>query len=230
MSPQYQRDKYLNKDTAFFIFRARRDDSETEPENIYISPEVAQMYSIMRKKFGTLSGYSDYIHGELTIGAMQHVINFLKEHCEFNKSSRFIDIGSGLGKPTIHVTLDPGVRLSVGIEVQKDRYEMSIQNGCAILATLKDSAAESLNFAFVNEDVNNAYTLDPFTHVYSFDVGMPPETLKAIAWQFNNSYSAKYLACYHPPSLVIHQYGFKVLYIGQSGGRRMEGKKLLIFC
>ena len=37
---------------------------------------------------------------------------------------------------------------------------------------------------FAHLDVDRANTLNPFTHIYSFDVGFPPELLEHIAEKF----------------------------------------------
>jgi hypothetical protein len=45
-----------------------------------------------------------------------------------NAQSRFIDVGSGLGKPNFHVAQSPGVRLSVGIELEHIRWQLAMYN------------------------------------------------------------------------------------------------------
>jgi hypothetical protein len=50
------------------------------------------------------------------------------EKCEMNTESRFIDVGSGLGKPNFHVAQDPGVRISIGIELEEIRWQLAMQN------------------------------------------------------------------------------------------------------
>ena len=39
---------------------------------------------------------------------------------------------------------------------------------------------------FVLNDIDNAHSLDPFTHIYMFDLGFPPPLQKSIAKKFNN--------------------------------------------
>ena len=56
--------------------------------------------------------------------SMQKVINVLVEKCEMNSSSRFIDVGSGLGKPNFHAAMDPQVRISLGIELEDIRWQV----------------------------------------------------------------------------------------------------------
>ena len=41
--------------------------------------------------------------GELTKGSMQRVINILTGECNLTQVSLFVDVGSGLGKPPLHV-------------------------------------------------------------------------------------------------------------------------------
>lgn len=44
--------------------------------------------------------------------------------------SRFIDIGSGLGKPSLHVAQDVKCRISIGIEEQELRWQESFTFIC----------------------------------------------------------------------------------------------------
>ena len=46
------------------------------------------------------------------------VVDYLKEEFDFGPNSTFIDIGAGLGKPNLHVAVDPGVSLSYGVELE----------------------------------------------------------------------------------------------------------------
>ena len=68
------------------------------------------------------------LYGELVKSSMQKIINYLKNNTNFNQDSIFLDIGSGFGKPNIHVAFDPGVSLSIGVECDEGRYNMSLSN------------------------------------------------------------------------------------------------------
>ena len=46
----------------------------------------------------------------------------------FGTDSKFLDIGSGLGKPNLHVLLDPGVEYSFGVEDMRLRWALSMLN------------------------------------------------------------------------------------------------------
>ena len=59
------------------------------------------------------------IYGEMTAFSLQKIIDLMKAHTNFTAASRFIDIGSRLGKPNIHVAQDPGVQqFSFSIEIK----------------------------------------------------------------------------------------------------------------
>lgn len=95
---------------------------------VTVLESVRKVYRIIKKRTGSIGGNSSFgpIYGELTMGSMQKVINLMKEHTGFDASSRFIDVGSGVGKPNLHVAQDPGVELSYGIEVEADRWLLSM--------------------------------------------------------------------------------------------------------
>jgi len=57
------------------------------------------------------NGSGGPIYGELTVGSMQRVTEIMKRHLNLNSSSRFVDVGAGLGKPNVHVGCDPGVEV-----------------------------------------------------------------------------------------------------------------------
>lgn len=48
------------------------------------------------------------------------------ENCEMGTDSMFIDVGAGLGKPNFHACQDPGVRVSLGIELEEIRWQVRI--------------------------------------------------------------------------------------------------------
>lgn len=68
------------------------------------------------------------IYGELTMVSMQKIVNVLKSKCDMNSDSRFIDVGAGLGKPNFHVAQDPAVRISIGVELEKIRWQVYLSN------------------------------------------------------------------------------------------------------
>lgn len=113
-------------------------DSETVPEDtlerdfvskidLTKSQRVQLVYSRIEQATGQVGGNGDGgpIYGELTLGSMQKIIHVLVSCCALVAASRFLDVGSGRGKPNFHVAQDPGVRLSIGVEVVAIRFAVS---------------------------------------------------------------------------------------------------------
>lgn len=94
---------------------------------VEILPQVKKVYQFVNQMTGALggNGYNGAIYGELTVGSMQKVINIMVDKCEMNHRSRFIDVGAGLGKPNFHAAQSPGVRLSMGVELEHIRWQVS---------------------------------------------------------------------------------------------------------
>ncbi len=92
-----------------------------------VDPKVEEAYKIIRKVTGVLggNGSTGAIYGELTLRALQRVYNIMTEKCNLTKSSRMIDVGAGLGKPNFHAAQDPAVRLSLGMELEDIRWNVS---------------------------------------------------------------------------------------------------------
>jgi hypothetical protein len=197
---------------------------------VKISPRVDKVYSIIRQCTGTLggNGTTGAIYGELTMGSMQKIINLMIEKCELNNQSRFIDVGSGLGKPNFHAAQDPQCRLSVGVELEDIRWQLSMYNLKStlpqtergksvgeILTTVDKDTPLLSGVNFMVGDIDDAASTDPFTHIYMYDLGFPPPLQRNIANKFNNSQYAQYLVSYRPPRRVIDEYGYDVEHIAQ---------------
>jgi hypothetical protein len=186
-----------------------------EIERSFIALEVSAAYKAIRKQTGSLGGNAagGAIYGEITQNSFQRVVDFLKENCALTSESLFLDIGSGLGKPNFHVAVDPGVQVSYGVELEELRWHLSLHNLKSILG-LDINRARQNRTIFTAGDITDANSLDPFTHIYSFDVGFPPTVMDHIADIFNKS-RANYFASFHPPRKVIEIYGFDVINIGR---------------
>ena len=50
----------------------------------------------------------------------------LVAYCEFDEHSRFLDLGSGMGKPNFHAALSVQPALSIGVECRLTSYESSL--------------------------------------------------------------------------------------------------------
>ena len=147
-------------------------------DQLIVQENVRQVYKVIRKLSGSIGGNASGgpIYGELTMGSMQKIVNLMKEQSGFSKESRFIDVGSGIGKPNLHVTQDPGVEFSYGIEVDEDRWLLGLN---CLKGVLDLSKRQGNNYQeeikhrciFVHGDIMNAKAFDPFTHVYMFSIG-----------------------------------------------------------
>ena len=134
--------------------------------------------------------------------SMQRCINILIDKCEMTSQSRFIDVGSGLGKPNFHASQYPGVRLSIGVELEQIRWQLAMTNFDKILPHMDDNLVSSRSnnnpetnnnndddndirlyggVNFIVGDIDNFSSTDPFTHIYMYDLGFPPPLQQRIA-------------------------------------------------
>jgi hypothetical protein len=146
----------------------------------HIPANVKSVYRIIRTLTGSIGGNASMgpIYGELTMGSMQKMINLMKEHTHLDEHSYFIDVGSGIGKPNIHVAQDSRVKASYGIEVEQSRWVlgMSCLKGILDLASSQSRVENNMDkigchCLFENKDIRQAKSFDPFTHVYMFSIG-----------------------------------------------------------
>lgn len=106
--------------TCQFVGQGSSTIIKQEPK--FHSDSIKRMYHIMRTSGDKLDpgNHRDGIYGEITSGCMAIILTLLEKHCGLNKEeSRFLDLGSGLGKPVQHAA--PFVSMSVGIEQVDDR-------------------------------------------------------------------------------------------------------------
>lgn len=82
------------------------------------------------------------------------------------------------------------------------------------------------NIFFLRSDIDQADTLNPFTHIYMFDVGFPLLLHCSIAKKFNRSRYATYLVSFKAPRYIINTFGFKVKLLTQIN-TSMHGKYIL---
>jgi Histone methylation protein DOT1 len=154
---------------------------------VSINSNVRDVYKIVQKRTGAIGGNGSFgpIYGELTAGSMQKMVNLMKEYSGLDSTSLFMDIGSGIGKPNLHVSQDPGVCISLGIESEKSRWILSMNCLQGVVDTIVNQRQEivhsalsqdncklqTCNCLFVLEDVLNVHSFDPFSHVYMFSIG-----------------------------------------------------------
>jgi Histone methylation protein DOT1 len=215
-------EKVIGNDISTSVVSKRKLIFGRSVLEIEVNKNVRHVYSIIKKLTGSIGGNGSFgpIYGELTMGSMQKMIGLMKEHTELNTTSRFIDVGSGIGKPNLHVAQDPGVEFSYGIEVEADRWLLGMNCLKSVLdaaseqeqqCSVEHSGTDKLfhNCLFEHGDITDAHTLDPFTHVYMFSIGFPPKLWHALSKMWNRSASL-YLICYHGPKHILQKYEFDV--------------------
>mmetsp|Transcript_26057 Transcript_26057/g.71470 ORF Transcript_26057/g.71470 Transcript_26057/m.71470 type:complete len:404 (+) Transcript_26057:220-1431(+) len=198
-------------------------------ELVQTAPNVDSVYKIVRKLTGNIggNGYSGPIYGELTKHSMQKMIDLMVKNTGFSSSSRFIDVGSGIGKPNLHVAQYPGVEFSCGVEMEHNRWSlgMTCLKACLNAAvreretnvTSDESSLMQGNTIFLHNNILEAKTFDPFTHVYMFSIGFPPDLWIQLSDMWNSSHSGhcRFLICYSGPKDIIGCYEFDVELLAQ---------------
>jgi len=147
-------------------------------------------------------------YGEVSFNSCHHLMTVLMvfyglgSGCDTD--SCFIDIGSGrgvpatvaamYGVPSIGVEIDPiifqsccGMLIGLFKEYLSEFFNRVQLNGDPKSITLPNS----LPLSIVCEDINKISTLDPVTHVFSFDIAMPNYTTERLIRLFNCSNSVK---------------------------------------
>jgi hypothetical protein len=191
------------------------------PIPLKIQNNLNSVYKLFRRRCGKLGGggAGGAIYGEVTQKSFARIVDLLKSKCELDTTSTFIDIGAGLGKPNLHVALDPGVKASVGVELGGERWWQSqdiLWHGLEE-KTAKETGLDALNgpVFLAHADFLEVDSLNAFSHVYMFDKGFPPVLMQHIADVFNASKTSKYLMCFKKPKTIVDAYEFNVEEIGR---------------
>ena len=181
-----------------------------------VPPLVEESYRQIHRMTGAVGGNGSFgpIYGEMTKGSMQKVCNFLCRRCQFDKDSVFLDVGAGLGKPSMHMAIATNCRASLGIEVERIRFKLSVANLRELYrethGALSKTGRETPNLFLACADVMDLPLFNPVTHLFVFDVGMPPAVMCHIAHTFNQSESTQYLVLFRSPRRAIQEWGFAV--------------------
>lgn len=190
-----------------------------------VSEEVTDLYKVIQKSTGLLGGNATggAIYGEMTRNSFQRVVDAMVEKTGLCTSSSFLDIGAGLGKPNMHVAVEPGVDVSVGMELMEVRWQLSLYNLNATLNADTFLKKRKPNVAFTKRDICSVKCLDPFTHIYMYDIAFTPQVLESISKAFNSSTTPMYLVSYHKPRTIIWEYGFLVNLVSYVPNTSMMG-------
>ena len=99
-----------------------------------------------------------------------------------------LEVGSGLGKPTFAFAHELHPFLAFGVESELERWQLSVHNHRRIYEeSITPGSHISCNGVwFIRSNILAANTFDPFTHIYQFDIGIPPDLFFEMAKKFND--------------------------------------------
>jgi len=157
---------------------------------IYNFRTYNKVFNEIRKATGQLGGNAAFgqgMYGEIVKSDIRYLLGrveelFLKERP--GAQMRFLDIGAGLGKQVIAAAHVCKPALSVGLEVVKERYILSLCNMKRVLPLVETS------FTFSFGDVAALKSLNPFNIILMFDAAFEPSLMIAIAKLLENSNEA----------------------------------------
>eukprot|EP00038_Savillea_parva_P028924 m.67783 g.67783 ORF g.67783 m.67783 type:complete len:1010 (+) comp8468_c0_seq2:201-3230(+) len=156
-------------------------------------PDVTHAYQIIKSKMDITSGGDGYgMTGNCTQASMARLFDALQTTCELGPDSWFMDLGHGMGRPPIHAALlDPPVAGAVGTEFNPELYKQSMLALRECTQSVK-GLEESSRVFFMDANIKDFMSLNPFTHVFSFQIGMPADVVDCIFDLLSTSASVKY--------------------------------------
>eukprot|EP00042_Codosiga_hollandica_P044738 m.446107 g.446107 ORF g.446107 m.446107 type:complete len:725 (+) comp56864_c0_seq10:31-2205(+) len=155
------------------------------------------VYRIVQTKLDITSGVDGFgITGTCTKKSFEKLFDALVTKCEFGSSSSFMDLGHGMGRPSLHVAaLHPHIKHSFGTEFNPELYKQSMR----ILAEVADAIPcfkEQPRVYFMDANIRDLNSMNPFSHVYFFNLGMPDDVVDHTLELFRKSSSVRYVIMY----------------------------------
>ena len=131
---------------------------------------IDRVYKLFQGRTGTLGidGCGGAINGELTQGSFHKIA----QNFYLSSDSVVLDIGSGGGKPSMHIAASTNGVFSIGIELLTLRHNLSLLNHQAVLNDNDDHTMEAGGrTCYVEGNIEDVQTLAGFSHLYMFDKG-----------------------------------------------------------
>lgn len=85
---------------------------------------------------------------------------------------------SGAGKPTLHTALAKAASRCLGVEVDKERWQVSLLNLFHILRHPETAPRTTQCVSLLHGDASALPSLEPVTHAYAFDLAFPPPVVR----------------------------------------------------
>lgn len=198
-------------------------------EVIQIPRCVSYIYDAIGRSNQITSGFHSLCYGEITPASLQCLWHELVRLSLVSSGiSSMLELGSGVGKPSFHFSSFFRC-LTVGIEVDYSLYFASLGNLQRIYSKADELGFSAPSVAFLNEDIFEMTSFDPFEIIYSFDKLFEPKLLMHIAKVFNDSTKCKVIITYQRPS-VLEDAGFLHLSLQSKLHMRMVGSGEMKTC
>jgi hypothetical protein len=183
----------VNFPRAGEVHGSRPKPAAAEPAKMFAAKPVAKPAARLYQVFSTTNelggGAGGAIAGELTKRSMEAIVEALQNHAGFNADSKFLDVGHGTGRPSLHMAVHPGCAVSAGVEYYGEKWQMSITNLHRALA-IPELASSMSGVRLFHADAESVLTFEPFTHVYVYCTGFPGSLMHNVVDSFNRSESA----------------------------------------
>lgn len=130
-------------------------------------------------------------------GGLAKLFDVLRSTCEFDESAYFMDLGHGMGRPTLHAAaLRPRIAGAMGTEFSPYLYRQSMLALSECTLEVEYFTMEQPRIFFLDSNIKSFKSLNPFTHVYAFQIGMPEDVIEHMLKLIAKSRSVKYAIIY----------------------------------
>eukprot|EP00045_Choanoeca_perplexa_P014204 m.165793 g.165793 ORF g.165793 m.165793 type:complete len:768 (+) comp16605_c0_seq2:52-2355(+) len=205
------------------------EDATEMKEDLTEAGIVTEVYRIVNAKLDVTCGADGRygITGNVTKGSMTRMLKFLRQECELDEESMLIDLGHGMGRPNLHAAaLVPPIKASIGTEFNPQLYKQSML-ALAELVQVCPQLARRPSVLFMDQNIKDLHSFNPFTHIYAFNIGMPDDLIHHILALVRKSKAVKYLIIYphrEASHATLSRMGKVVKHMSMSmpGGRSYE--------
>jgi len=156
------------------------------------------VYQIIKSKMDVTSSGDGYgMTGNVSKGGLAKLFDVLRTQFEFDETAYFMDLGHGMGRPTMHAAaLQPRIAGSMGTEFSPYLYRQSMLALSECTMEVDSFTMEQPRTFFLDSNIKSFKSLNPFTHVYAFQIGMPEDVIDAMLKLIEESRSVKYAIIY----------------------------------
>lgn len=207
----------------------------TMPDGAARRMDLDVLYNVMTSIENRVGGGEgiEGIYGTLTQTGCQRVMDTMHELCGLQENSILVDIGAGLGRPLLHALFSPGVRKAYGVEVDTVKCAKAAvfcQQTLLEMAQRQCSSTVRQAPEIVQGNIEEATTLDPCTHAFSFWEGIPVSARLAFGRLFSKSTTLRSVVVIQrsmrkeDPTDVMLDYGFGALTLTSTFPVKMSGR------